>query len=121
MQAKITQNPNFGNQVINTPLRFCSRCEKTRPLEHFKECSDHKISKDGRKIWCEFCERTWQTHKIIPTKQYNLMEIVRLIGGSLDTLRRMKEDGRLIVISTRRNCIQGQRLIEAIQNRRCMI
>jgi hypothetical protein len=113
--GETTQNIcNSGYLSSGNPLqeRFCSRCEKMRPVLHFNR------SNGGYKAWCIDCERIWQTHKINSGKEYSFTEIVRTIGGSMDTLRRMREDGRLIVISTRPSHVSGQRLIEAIQNRR---
>lgn len=116
--GKISDNGKLSS-VFLWPLiqpvasqKVCSRCGQSVKVSHFNTL------RGIVKTYCKDCERTWQTHKIHQNKIYSFGEIVRVIGGSWSTLARWKESGRLICVSTRiwSSC-NGQRLIEAIENR----
>ncbi len=40
------------SSVMNNPIKTCSKCKKTKPVENFHK---HKIEKDGLKCWCKEC------------------------------------------------------------------
>ena len=62
--------------------------------------------------------KDWNTAEIEATEYYFFCVIKRRFNIGRTTLERWRGSGRLIVCEDNETLVQGQRLIEAIQNRR---